>query len=72
MINNIDGLDINYIEEGEGEPIIVLHGWGANINTVLSLVNILKDRYRVYAMDLPGFGESQEPKEVIGSHGYEK
>lgn len=66
----INGLNINYIVEGEGEPIVVLHGWGANINTILSIVNILKDRYRVYALDLPGFGESQEPMEVIGSPEY--
>lgn len=66
----IDGLNINYIVEGEGEPIVVLHGWGANINTILSIVNILKDRYRVYALDLPGFGESQEPREVLGSPEY--
>lgn len=70
MIEKIHGLNINYIVEGQGEPIIVLHGWGANINTILSIVNILKDRYRVYALDLPGFGESQEPNEVIGSFEY--
>ncbi|MBC8591441.1 alpha/beta fold hydrolase [Wansuia hejianensis] len=70
MIKNIDGLDINYIVEGKGEPIIVLHGWGANIDTVIPIVNILKDRYKVYAIDLPGFGKSQEPREVIGSFEY--
>ena len=70
MIRNINGLDINYIIEGEGEPILVLHGWGANINTILSIVNILKDRFKVYALDLPGFGESEEPKEAISSFEY--
>ena len=70
MIKKINGLSINYSVEGEGEPIMVLHGWGCNINTVLSIVNILKDRYRVYALDLPGFGESEEPKEAIGSFEY--
>lgn len=72
MIKNVKGLDINYIVEGEGEPVIVLHGWGANINTVLPIVNILKDRYKVYALDLPGFGESEEPKEPISSFEYAK
>ncbi|MDR7870564.1 MAG: alpha/beta hydrolase [Tissierellaceae bacterium] len=70
MIKKVKGLNINYIAEGEGEPIIVLHGWGCCINTVLSIVNILKDRYKVYALDLPGFGESEEPKEAIGSFEY--
>lgn len=72
MLKNVKGLDINYIVEGEGEPVIVLHGWGANINTVLPIVNILKDRYKVYALDLPGFGESEEPKEPISSFEYAK
>ena len=72
MLKNVKGLDINYIVEGEGEPVIVLHGWGANINTVLPIVNILKDRYKVYAIDLPGFGESEEPKEPISSFEYAK
>lgn len=70
MIKHINGLDINYIAEGEGEAIIVLHGWGANIITILSIVNILKDRFKVYALDLPGFGESDEPKGSIGSFEY--
>ena len=67
---NISGINLNYIIKGEGSPIVVLHGWGANIDTVIPIVNILAENYKVYALDLPGFGESQEPKEVIGSFGY--
>ncbi len=70
MFINIDGLDINYIEEGQGKNLIVLHGWGCNIDTVMPIVNILKDKYKVYALDLPGFGKSQEPKEAINSFDY--
>lgn len=67
---NIEGLDLNYICEGQGKNIIILHGWGANIQTVLSIHNHLKDRFKVYTLDLPGFGESDKPKEVWGSHEY--
>lgn len=67
---NIDDLSINYICEGEGNPIIILHGWGANIQTVIPIFNHLKDRFQVYALDLPGFGESDEPKEVWGAKEY--
>lgn len=72
MVRNIDGIKINYIIEGEGKPIMVLHGWGANIDTVLPIVNILKDRYKVYALDLPGFGKSDIPKDVFDSFDYAK
>lgn len=70
MLINIKDLNINYIVEGEGSPVIVLHGWGCNIETVRSIVNILNDRYTVYALDLPGFGKSDEPKEAIDSFEY--
>lgn len=70
MILNIDGLDINYISEGEGKNLIVLHGWGCNIDTVMPIVNILKEKYRVYAIDLPGFGKSREPERVMNSFDY--
>ncbi len=70
VIVNIDDMNINYIVEGEGYPIIVLHGWGANIDTVIPIVNILKNSYKVFAIDLPGFGKSSEPKEVFGSFEY--
>lgn len=66
----ISGIKLNYIVEGQGSPIVVLHGWGANIDTIIPIVNILKENYKVYALDLPGFGESEEPKEVIGSFEY--
>lgn len=66
----IDDLNLNYITEGEGKDVLVLHGWGANINTVLPIVNILKDKFRVHALDLPGFGKSEEPHEPIDSFKY--
>ena len=67
---NIDGLNLNYICEGEGKDVLILHGWGASIPTMLPIHNHLKDRFKVYTLDLPGFGESDQPKEVWGSHDY--
>lgn len=63
-------MDINHIVVGEGEDLIVLHGWGANINTVMSIINITKDKFRVHAIDLPGFGESEKPKMAIDGFEY--
>lgn len=63
MTKTVDGLNINYIDVGEGEPIVILHGWGSNINVHQSMINLLCTKYRVIAPDLPGFGESDEPKE---------
>jgi pimeloyl-ACP methyl ester carboxylesterase len=72
MENNIeiDGLRINYIKTGTGEPVLILHGWGASIETIMPIVNTLKKDHTVFALDLPGFGKSQEPEEVFGSFCY--
>lgn len=70
MMISIDNMDINYIVEGEGDNILILHGWGANIETIVPILNILKETHKVYALDLPGFGKSEEPKEVYGSFNY--
>lgn len=64
MTVNINGLNINYIDKGEGELVVLLHGWGANISLFNSMTELLSKQYRVVAMDLPGFGGSDEPKEI--------
>ena len=60
MIINIDTYSINYIDEGEGEAVLLLHGWGASVKAFSSLINQLKSKYRVLAFDYPGFGESSD------------
>lgn len=66
----IQGLDINYIQEGQGQDVLLLHGWGGSIETMVPIVNILKNSFRVTAVDLPGFGKSTIPSEVMDSYGY--
>ena len=66
MITEINGLNINYICEGEssgGQCVLLLHGWGANIKLFSNIISCLSPYFKVYAPDLPGFGESDEPKE---------
>lgn len=70
MLINIDGLNINYIDEGTGSNILLLHGWGANIQTMMPIFNVLKDKCRVITLDMPGFGESDIPNEPWNSYNY--
>lgn len=67
---NIEGLEIYYIVEGKGPSILLLHGWGANIDTMRPIFNLLKDDFKVYAIDFPGFGRSEKPKKVYGVYDY--
>ena len=61
MIKTVNGIKINYEQKGEGELIVLLHGWGSNIKLFANLIELLSKKYMVVAMDMPGFGESEEP-----------
>lgn len=61
---NIDGLNINYLDVGEGKTIVLFHGWGANKEAFTPIVKKLSAYMRVVALDFPGFGKSDEPKEI--------
>lgn len=65
----LKGLKITYEETGDpnGQPVILLHGWGCNHSTVKSIASYLEDGMHVFSIDLPGHGKSQEPDEVWGT-----
>ncbi len=53
---NIDGLKVHYKDEGEGEVLVLLHGTFSSLHTFDTWALILKKKYRVIRLDLPGFG----------------
>lgn len=54
-------IHIHYIDEGSGDCVLLLHGWGARGETYRCLVDMLSPYRRVIAPDMPGFGSSGEP-----------
>ena len=62
MIININDYNINYIDEGSGNAVLLLHGWASNLKSFAMLISLLKTKYRVLAIDYPGFGESDKLK----------
>ncbi|QPC80686.1 alpha/beta hydrolase [Phototrophicus methaneseepsis] len=69
----INGLNIAESVAGGGDTIVMLHGWGANVDLVWPLgERLVRLGYRVYAMDLPGFGESDAPGDPWGVFDYAK
>ncbi len=62
MRKTVNGIGINYEQKGSGELVVLLHGWGSNIKLFANLIDLLSAKYTVVAMDMPGFGESEEPK----------
>lgn len=62
---SIKDIDVNYIQYGKGkEDILLLHGWGQNIEMMRPIGDRLEEKYRITILDFPGFGESDEPKEA--------
>ena len=58
----LDGLSTHYIEKGSGEPVILLHGFFFDSYMWNKNIDVLAERYKVYAFDLWGFGYStREP-----------
>ena len=68
MIKHIKDVDINYIEYGEGDDIVLLHGWGQNIAMMKPVGDKLKGH--IIILDLPGYGESSEPNSVWSIYDY--
>lgn len=61
MIRKIDDIPVNYIEKGNGEAVLLLHGWGADITLYQGIIDTLAKGRRVIALDMPGFGKTPEP-----------
>lgn len=70
MLINIKGKKIDFIREGRGEPIIFLHGWGGNINSLKGIADLVKTNHQVIRLSLPGFGLSNLPDSSWGTKEY--
>jgi len=58
---SIPGFRIEYMEAGAGDPLVLLHGIAADKDHWTRVAPYLTSRFRVIAVDLPGFGESDKP-----------
>ncbi|WP_417516335.1 alpha/beta fold hydrolase [Marinobacter sp.] len=63
----VGDLDIAYLRNSEankGDTIVLVHGFGANKDNWTRLAHELTDDFNVYAIDLPGHGESSKPLDL--------
>lgn len=68
---DVAGLRTRYLVRGGGPPVLVLHGWGARIEAVFPIVAGLAPVATVYALDLPGFGDTEQPPSAWGVEDYQ-
>lgn len=71
MILKIDNMDIFYKKAGQGQKVLLLHGWGGCADSFLPVFNYLSSKFEVYAIDFPGFGQSTVPEKPWGVGDYE-
>lgn len=65
-------LRLNYLDEGRGPVLLMLHGWGSSLRSYQQLIPLLSKHFRVIFPELPGFGKSDEPAEAWNLDEYVK
>ena len=66
----INQIPVHYKLTGKGKDLILLHGWGCDLEIFKSIHTGLEEDFKVYAIDLPGFGQSPEPPSPWGTEEY--
>ncbi len=57
---NVNNVKLSYIKEGEGKPLILMHGSGEDRHIFDEIINKLKKDFTVYAIDSRNHGESEK------------
>jgi pimeloyl-ACP methyl ester carboxylesterase len=62
--SEVDGVRLHYIERGQGQPLVLLHGNGTMIQDfgLSGIVDLASENYRVIVFDRPGYGYSARPR----------
>ena len=67
----VDGVHLHYVERGQGQPLVLLHGlmtliedWGTS-----GVLDRAAERYRVIAFDRPGYGYSVRTRDRVWTPG---
>lgn len=69
---SVDGLSTGYLEAGEGEPVVLLHGGEFGASAELGWernISALAARYRVLAPDMLGYGSSAKVIDFVDGRG---
>lgn len=62
----VDDVRVRYQVAGRGDPVVLLHGWPTSSALWSRQIRDLAEHMRVYAIDFPGFGESEKPEPGLG------
>ena len=57
----VAGIGTHYVVAGQGPPVVLIHGLGSSLATWQRTIEPLAERHTVYALDMPGHGDSEKP-----------
>lgn len=66
----VNGKKINYEVRGQGKTIVLLHGWLASLETMAPLARHLEKHFKVYSIDIIGFGKSELPDKPLNTNDF--
>jgi len=66
----VQNLAVEYLDEGSGNVILLLHGWQDNLTTFDNLVASMTGSFRIVRLDLPGFGKTEIPSSAWNLDNY--
>jgi len=61
----VQNMAIEYSDEGSGSTMLLLHGWKDSLHTFDEIIPLIQE-HRTIRLDMPGFGESEPPKNAWG------
>lgn len=59
-----NSLDLHYLEAGQGDPVLLLHGFPTSSHLYRNILPELGKTHRAIALDLPGYGLSEKPLDI--------
>ncbi len=67
----INGMNVHYRDEGQGFPLVLIHGTSSSLHTWDGWVSQLQGNFRIIRLDLPGFGlTGPDPKHNYSMESY--
>ncbi len=70
MVVEIEGLKIHFKVSGQGQDLVLLHGWGADLSLMNPIHKHFERYFHTFSVDLPGFGLSDQPPHQWGVADY--
>ncbi len=72
MFVQAHGVRTHIVVEGEGDPVLLIHGWGGSAQSLATLAALIRKQQKrqTILVDLPGFGQSESPPQEWGTADY--